>query len=251
GSGEPEIDLVLWGLRSQLSNQTRVSSNLEERNWTKMNSGSFLVSSLSPNFMSMNSLSALIGRMNLKLPSMMSLVPYTMDGPFKKSMNFFLRLAWSSKIQLPVLIAVCFMAFDIRLQLEINIFWDANHRQPVNPDNNRFVPNRDGNAAFIAAQTTLNLDGIPSDLEMDDDESFSESDDDDEDCKSSSDITDVTSTICFSESFDSDQEGRFASVIKSFIFLVQQCSSVVTSTSIAVQLRTQKNNGQTFLYKFC
>jgi len=34
------------------------------------------------------------------------------------------RLAWSNKIQLPLLITVCFMAFDIRLQLEINIFWE-------------------------------------------------------------------------------------------------------------------------------
>jgi hypothetical protein len=124
-----------------------------------------------------------------------------------------MRLAWSSKIQLPVLIAVAFMAFDIRLQLEINIFWDANHRVQPNNENNRFVPNRDGNAAFIAAQTTLNLD-MPSDLDLDDDESFessSSSDDDeedDQDCRSSSDITEITSALCISECFDSDPETR-------------------------------------------
>lgn len=40
------------------------------------------------------------------------------------------RLAWSAKLQIPVLITVVFMACDIRLQLEINIFWETNNGRP-------------------------------------------------------------------------------------------------------------------------
>lgn len=40
------------------------------------------------------------------------------------------RLAWSAKVQIPVLITVVFMACDIRLQLEINIFWETNNARP-------------------------------------------------------------------------------------------------------------------------
>lgn len=38
-----------------------------------------------------------------------------------KALLFLIKLAWNSRIRLPVLIAVGFVAFDIRMQLEINI----------------------------------------------------------------------------------------------------------------------------------
>lgn len=46
------------------------------------------------------------------------------------------RLAWSAKLQIPVLITVVFMACDIRLQLEINIFWEPNNRQQTHASRN-------------------------------------------------------------------------------------------------------------------
>ena len=86
-------------------------------------------------------------------------------------MNFFMRLAWSSKVQLPVLIAVCFMAFDIRLQLEINIFWEANHRQ--NPDNNHLQQRRAVADARDPSPIMAEVDGSFVD---DDDDDFDSSD---------------------------------------------------------------------------
>lgn len=51
----------------------------------------------------------------------------------RESLLALFNLAWANKIQLPVLITVCFLALDIRLQLEINIFWEPPrnvHRPP-------------------------------------------------------------------------------------------------------------------------
>lgn len=38
-----------------------------------------------------------------------------------KALMFLIKLAWDSRIRLPLLIVVGFLAFDIRMQLEINI----------------------------------------------------------------------------------------------------------------------------------
>ncbi|KFM80496.1 hypothetical protein X975_04953, partial [Stegodyphus mimosarum] len=35
-------------------------------------------------------------------------------------LTFFFSLAWESRIRLPVLLTVCFMVLDVRMQLEIN-----------------------------------------------------------------------------------------------------------------------------------
>lgn len=60
-----------------------------------------------------------------------------------KAFMFLLKLAWDSRIRLPLLIAVGFLAFDIRMQLEINIQTRrirrraiTRHRQNDNEDNN-------------------------------------------------------------------------------------------------------------------
>ncbi|CAL8122476.1 unnamed protein product [Orchesella dallaii] len=58
-----------------------------------------------------------------------SILPQAINEPIRISLMALFKLAWSAKVQLPVLITVCFMAFDIRLQLEINIFWENNVRQ--------------------------------------------------------------------------------------------------------------------------
>ncbi|KAJ8896693.1 hypothetical protein PR048_002038 [Dryococelus australis] len=44
-----------------------------------------------------------------------------LDGPFQQCLSFLLKLAWSSRFRLPVLITVGFMILDIRMQLEINV----------------------------------------------------------------------------------------------------------------------------------
>lgn len=48
----------------------------------------------------------------------------------RSSLMALFKLAWSAKLQIPVLITVVFMACDIRLQLEINIFWETNNTRP-------------------------------------------------------------------------------------------------------------------------
>lgn len=53
-------------------------------------------------------------------PSPGALVP-SIDGPLKKGFFFLIRLAWESRIRIPYLIAVAFMALDIRMQLEITV----------------------------------------------------------------------------------------------------------------------------------
>jgi len=62
------------------------------------------------------------------------LFPYDVNGPFKQTLLSLFRLAWSSKVQLPLLITVAFLAFDIHLQMEINIFWEANHMGRLEDD---------------------------------------------------------------------------------------------------------------------
>ncbi|XP_063240621.1 uncharacterized protein LOC134541264 [Bacillus rossius redtenbacheri] len=43
------------------------------------------------------------------------------NGPLQQCLLFLLKLAWSSRFRLPVLITVGFMILDIRMQLEINV----------------------------------------------------------------------------------------------------------------------------------
>jgi len=45
------------------------------------------------------------------------------------------RLAWSSKIRLPLLITVAFLALDVNLQVEINVFWAPIDREGEGRDN--------------------------------------------------------------------------------------------------------------------
>jgi hypothetical protein len=63
------------------------------------------------------------------------------------------RLAWSNKVQLPLLITVCFMAFDIRLQLEINIFWEPPRPSAARQQRDRAlrIANANNEAARAAA----------------------------------------------------------------------------------------------------
>jgi len=102
------------------------------------------------------------------------------------------RLAWSSKVQLPLLITVCFMAFDIRLQIEINIFWDqANHRRrgeegdDVDGDGHgpgRVRPVLGVAPLALAEQALLGIDTSDEDDDEDDeDESDTDTEDTDED----------------------------------------------------------------------
>jgi len=51
------------------------------------------------------------------------IIPYDLNGPFKQLIMSLFRLAWSSKIRLPLLITVAFLALDVNLQVEINVFW--------------------------------------------------------------------------------------------------------------------------------
>lgn len=53
-------------------------------------------------------------------PASGTLVP-SIDGPLKKGFFFLIRLAWESRIRIPYIIAVAFMALDIRMQLEITV----------------------------------------------------------------------------------------------------------------------------------
>lgn len=48
-----------------------------------------------------------------------------------KALLFLLKLAWDSRIRLPVLIVVGFLVLDIRMQLEINIQTRRIRRRPV------------------------------------------------------------------------------------------------------------------------
>jgi len=62
------------------------------------------------------------------LPSVLAgyhrlLFPYDINGPVKQIMMSLFRLAWSSKIRLPLLITVAFLVLDVNLQVEINVFW--------------------------------------------------------------------------------------------------------------------------------
>lgn len=45
------------------------------------------------------------------------------------------RLAWSSKIRIPLLITVAFLAMDVNLQVEINVFWAPIDREVEGREN--------------------------------------------------------------------------------------------------------------------
>jgi len=60
------------------------------------------------------------------------------------------RLAWSSKIRLPLLITVAFLALDVNLQVEINVFWapvdrDGDGQGPEDPERPRQRRRHNGN----------------------------------------------------------------------------------------------------------
>ena len=42
-------------------------------------------------------------------------------GMFHRALMFMLKLGWKSRFRLPVLIAVVFVAMDIRMQLEVDL----------------------------------------------------------------------------------------------------------------------------------
>jgi hypothetical protein len=133
------------------------------------------------------------------------------------------RLAWSSKVQLPLLITVAFMAFDIHLQMEINIVWEPNH------NNRREGPNNDHEEDRIEEQRIrrhllLQINGAQAPLaveeEDDDDEDESEpsssSEDDEEEEDTStvsslpSDVDPAHSRIKFWRKDDDEDEGTGA-----------------------------------------
>lgn len=44
-----------------------------------------------------------------------------MNGPIRSAFIYLMHLAWKSRLHIPFLLTVCFLVFDIRLQLEVNI----------------------------------------------------------------------------------------------------------------------------------
>lgn len=44
-----------------------------------------------------------------------------MDSPFGESFLFLIKLAWKSRITLPVLVTAIFMVMDLRPRIDINI----------------------------------------------------------------------------------------------------------------------------------
>lgn len=103
--------------------------------------------------------SDVIGNMGSKVAS-------SLRGPF----SFLLRLAWESRIRLPVLITVAFMVLDVRMQLEINVNLAV-----------RRIP-------MIVVEPDI------SDVESDDDDDIDEDDDADDESSECSYPTDGTAS---------------------------------------------------------
>lgn len=93
-----------------------------------------------------------------------------MGTPVRPAFIYLMHLAWKSRLHIPFLLTVCFLVFDIRLQLEVNINMT---RRRVN-QRPGIEPNADANNRGL-----INVDDDEDDL--DDDESEEDDDDIDED----------------------------------------------------------------------
>lgn len=85
-----------------------------------------------------------------------------------------MHLAWKSRLHIPFLLTVCFLVFDIRLQLEVNI--NMTRRQVP-----RFIAgDNDNNDNYAVNNADFNIDDINENEDDDDDEEEEEDDSNDD-----------------------------------------------------------------------
>lgn len=112
-----------------------------------------------------------------------------MGTPVRPAFIYLMHLAWKSRLHIPFLLTVCFLVFDIRLQLEVNINMT---RRRVN-QRPGIEPNVDANlnrGLINVDDDEDDIDDDESDEEEEDDVSEDEDDDDDDDDDDSDDYYD-------------------------------------------------------------
>lgn len=96
-----------------------------------------------------------------------------MPNPVRSAFIYLMHLAWKSRLHIPFLLTVCFLVFDIRLQLEVNINM-TRRRAP------RLVAgNNDNNGNYAANNADYNIDDDANEHDDDDDNDDDDEDDDD------------------------------------------------------------------------
>lgn len=91
-----------------------------------------------------------------------------MGTPVRPAFIYLMHLAWKSRLHIPFLLTVCFLVFDIRLQLEVNINMTrrrVNQRPGIEPN---------AEAHHIGL---INVDDEDDDDDHDDDETDEDDDD--------------------------------------------------------------------------